>query len=195
MNDATFQYPTTMAGDQPEYGSVIITLDHLSAGRPGNPHVHNKFVFSTQDEVEAALANFAYYGESTLGLNPTVIKTMGELFTKDYPVLVYNPAPNPEAGFAGATQIIMAMDAFIEAINADNFGGGSILMTVEIISQMVGRITVDKLQGAPEGSRLPFFGFELDVQPDELPENGPGTDFDGPQPTQVEGGAGPTHAQ
>ena len=158
-----FAYPTTMDGSQPEYGSVIITLDHLSAGRPGNPHVHNKFVFSTEDEVEAALANFAYYGEATLGMNPIVIKTMGELFTKDFPVLVYNPSANPQQGFMGCTQIILAMDTFIEAINHPDFGAGSILMTVERISGMTGRITVDKLAGHPESARLPFFGFELEL--------------------------------
>lgn len=176
MNDTShkapepgFTYPTKMDGQGIEYGSAIITLDHLSAGREGNPHIHTKFVFSTQDEVEALFANFAYYGEASLALRPHTAKLVGELFTKDFPVLVYNPAPTEN--FAGATQIILAMDTFIEAINHPAIGDGSILQAVEHISQATGRLYRDMLAGQPESARVPLFGFELEMpEVDDTPE-------------------------
>jgi hypothetical protein len=177
MNDkatmAGFQYPTNENGT-PEYQSVIITLDHLSAGREGNPHIHNKFVFSTQDEVEALLALFAYYGESTLGLNARTVKVMGEMFTKDYPVLAYQTTTN--------TELVLAMDTFIELINNDTFGDGSIFMAVERIVQMYQRMAIDILGNAPEGARHAPFGFELEVaQAEQFPAGrAPGEDHDGP---------------
>jgi hypothetical protein len=159
-----FEYPTNEFG-KIDYASVIITLDHLSAGREGNPHVHNKFVFSTQDEVEAILALFAYYGETTLGLNPRTVKVLGEAFTKDYPVLVYQTTEN--------TELVLAMDTFLELINNENFGDGSILMAVERLVQTYQRIAIDILAGQPSGARAAPFAFELEVPANEPLEEQP----------------------
>lgn len=163
----SFEYFLNDAG-KPEFGSVIITIDHLSAPKAEDPHSHIKMVFSTQDELEALYANFSYYALLELkefqanggnladykpfASDPAIVKWAGGLFGADYPAYVYNTPVN--------TQIILAFDTFDRVIQDENLGG-SVFLATESLVQIVQRQAAEKLGDAPAGSRVAPYGFNL----------------------------------
>jgi len=166
---SSFAYPQNEDGS-PEYGSVIITLDHLSAGREGDPNVRNKMVFSTEDEIQTVISLFAYYQNISATSNAAVVKLLGSAANADFPVIVYSPAAIEGTDFQGNTQIVLPMPSFSRLLSHPDFGNGSMLMMVDGLAKYVSAMAMEM---APEGQAVPLFFFELEVAPVEAEEAAP----------------------
>lgn len=122
-------YPTNLDGT-PEFGSILLTLDHLT--NRADHHVVQKFVLSTELQDETLLALFRYYKEEHLLTRASTIKLLQEAAKTDYPIYVYTTPQN--------IQILASTAAWDTLVQSPDGGQGSALLAVDFITSHIARI-------------------------------------------------------
>jgi hypothetical protein len=142
---------------QPEFNSLVATIDHLSQINDGE--TRQKFVASTQSVTASLLALFAYYGESKFAVNERTI----DLFTKaaqaENVVWVYRTPEN--------IQIVTDMDTWNFACTDENVGNGSMLVATDALMQLTANAEAQVVEQC--GGVVPLFFFSLTREAIEEP--------------------------
>lgn len=129
------RYPRNSRG-QPEFGSALITLDHLIAS-PTDHNVHFKMVYSTQTAAEALLSLMHDYYPS-LGAPGLAIKDMStfEILKQldedpaNSIALYFVPVVMDRRG-GNIVQVVLSMPALQRLVTHPAFGNGSALLGLD----------------------------------------------------------------
>lgn len=160
FNPEKTDYPRN-AADEPEFASIILTLDAVSNNPQLGDHVVQKFVLSTQDSVEA-LSNVAgYFGEPDLLSRPANARLLMEAGRRTNPVFVYL---TPRAG---TTQIITSTPTWDMLVQHPSFGRTSALVTSEKMQQVIAQHISNVASyagGFPELHLLDFSNIDEDAE-------------------------------
>lgn len=172
-------YPRNGNGD-PEFGSVVLTLDHMLYRHPF--HVVQKMVFSTQDSEEALLGLMEYYHEDHVKLMPSTLDLLvrgrgnqeGSIYIYTVPVTNLPPHPGhvPSGSVSGAVivQAVLSTPAFYDLINHPDVGKGSSLLAVNWLVEAI--VSFLEAQKVAQGAWPPLSLFQLEhgIRPQSQPE-------------------------
>lgn len=129
FNPSKDDYPQNEMG-QPEFASVIITVDSISLQAEGDD-VTQKLVLSTQDTLTALSKNTAYFGEPNLLSQPANLQTVAGASKNPNPVFVY---VTPREG---VIQIILGTPTWDMIVQHPAFGNSSCLLASERLQQVI----------------------------------------------------------
>lgn len=167
------------ANGDPEFASVLLTLDHLLYAHP--IHVVQKMVYSTMDVEGTLLALLDYYQEPQVKLLPSTLDLLvqgrsnpeGTIYIYTVPVtnLPATPGRVPSGQPNGAVkvEVVMSTPAFYDLINSQDVGKGSSLMAVNWIVEAVSGFLegIKKTKGA--FPPLSLFQLERGIRPQPTP--------------------------
>lgn len=139
----------TAAAVQPEFNSLVATIDHLSQINDGE--TRQKFVASTQSVTASLLALFAYYGESAMMANERTIDLFTQAAQDENVVFVYRTPAN--------IQIVTDMETWNFACTDPALGNGSMLVATDALMQMTANAEGQIVQQF--GGVVPLFYFSL----------------------------------
>lgn len=156
------------ANGTPEYDSVTVTIDSVTANAP-DADVVSKFVFSTQSAVASLMALFGYYNEHEfLAHSPKTIEMLQIAGREQNPIYVYMPGAR---GIPVCTQIIMSVDTFMGLVEREDFGNSSFLLTCEKLEETVARLQQQIIETKGGFAPLFFFAPSIEKGPAELVED------------------------
>lgn len=174
-------YALNSNGD-PEFSSVLLTLDHLLYAHP--IHVVQKMVYSTMDVEGTLLALLDYYKEPQVKLLPTTLDLLvqgrsnpeGTIYVYTVPVTNLPATPGripsgqPNTG-AVKVEVVMSTPAFYDLINSPDIGKGSSLLAVNwIVEAVTGFLEgIKKAKGA--FPPLSLFQLEHGIRPQPATTN------------------------
>lgn len=166
MFDPTHPGYARTPNGQPEYDSVLITIDSVVANAPGTD-VIQKFVMSSQSAVAALMGNISYFNEhELLAHSPKTIELLQAAGREANPIYVYTPGAR---GVPVCVQVIMSAETFMGLVEHPDFGAGSMMMTAEKIEETVARLTDGIV--SERGGYPPLFFFSPSLEPAALAED------------------------
>lgn len=116
---------------QPEFDTIILTIDEIS----GNPElgdiVVQKFVLSSQDALDALVANAIYFGQPNLLATPTHGRLLRQSGEMSDPVFVY---VTPREG---TIQVIASMQTWNNLVSHPEIGDGSAMVATDKLQKIV----------------------------------------------------------
>lgn len=141
FNPDNKDYPRNEA-DQPEFASIVITVDSVGNNPELGDDVVQKIVLSTQDLISAISANAAYFGEPALLANPSNARMLVEAGRRENPVFVYTTPRE------GTIQIITSTATWDMLVQHPLFGRSSNLLACDKLQGLVATVQSDMQQFA-----------------------------------------------
>lgn len=165
-------YPKNIKA-QPEFGSVLLTLDHLLTQNASRFHVHQKCVYSTETAAEALVSLIGTYYPKAQGLGPQMVdpstmEAVNELKKDpDNTVALYMVPREVSDRFGGPiVQVVASLIALQNLVAAPAWGDGSALLGM---NALVVNVTEMALQAS---NRLGFVPSLMVMKlVDDLPMN------------------------
>lgn len=152
MYDPNFQgYNRTPEGE-PEYSSILITLDAKLANLPG-PLVVQKMVLGSESPAQALINLLDYYGQKELANRESTFELLMAAGRCDDPVFIYTNEVN--------TELVMSTNTYTLALTHPEFGRGSMLVTNEKLQEIAARTQQQQLDQHGGFSPLAFAAFEV----------------------------------
>lgn len=149
------------AKGQPEYASIILTLDHLMENTSG--HVNTKMVLSTEDVETALHSLWEYYGEtsSILSMKSTLDQMVEYRMAPDRGIFLYVTKDVTDRFGGLRLEVVMSTDLFSALSMHPNFGDGSEFVLIQKLTEQFAQVlaVVNKSRGG-EFPPLTFLGLE-----------------------------------
>jgi hypothetical protein len=142
--------PQNAAGE-PEFASLILTIDHLTL-RPGR-HIHQKLVLSTQTAIAALSALADYYGQhDQVKHSEDFLEIVAASGRASDPVFVYTTPEN--------VQIITSTPTWDGLVQSPAFGRTSSLVASQKLLELVAKVSAEAAE-RNRGGIPRLFMFEL----------------------------------
>lgn len=164
------------AKGQPEYDSIIITMDHLMENDTG--HVNTKMVLSTEDAEAALFSLFDYYGERARisALTSTLDLLVQNRMSLEKGIFLYVVPSETRDRFGNLIlQVVMSTNLFAALTRHPDFGDGSEFILIQKLTEHFAKIlaAINKSNGG-NFPPLSYIGFEEQVAgPKEAPREEP----------------------
>lgn len=146
--DPSDLYPKNIKG-HPEFGSVLLTLDHLLTKNASRFHVHQKCVYSTETAAEALVSLMSVYYPKAQGMAPqpldkATLEAIAELKRdSDNTVAVYVVPREVSDRFGGPiVQVVASLIALQNLVAAPAWGDGSALLGMNALVQNTSELAV-----------------------------------------------------
>jgi nitroreductase len=150
------QEAETAVAVNPDFASVVLTIDHMATQEHAPGHTIRKWVTSTQSLAESMLALIGYYGEQHLLARETTLELFAQAQACEHAVFVYHTPQN--------VQIVASIETF--ALMAERFGLGSLFVATEKLEQIVAQQVGAQI--AASGGVVPLSLFALSTEDPDI---------------------------
>jgi hypothetical protein len=154
-------YPSNEKGE-PEFASIVLTIDGVSNNPELGDNVVQKYVLSTQDPIEALVNIATYFGEPGLFANPSNARILRESGSHSDPVFIYTTPRE------GTIQVITGTPTWDALVQHPKFGRTSALVATDKLVGIVAKVQADMQQFA--GGFAPLLLLNLSPDDDDAPE-------------------------
>lgn len=148
--------------DQPEFGSVLLTLDHLLDN--ASFHVHQKVVYSTETPAEALMSLMHDYypslGAPAMGFDPATFEILKQLdINPESNIALYFVPVVVDRKGGLIVQVVLSLVALQRLVAHPAFGNGSSLLAMNALVGAVASLVARSVQ--QKGTVPPLLLMEL----------------------------------